>query len=217
MRFDYPLEVDMPHFALFFCAALILAITPGPGILYVVGRTWSAGRADGLASSFGAMMGGFVHVTACVVGISALVMASAMAFSILKICGGAYLIWMGIQTWRAATRETFSIPETSQIGVWRAFRQGVVVEATNPKTAAFFLAFIPQFIVPSAGHLGLQFLMLGIISVLLNTTADLLAVMGAGRLRARLLARPMLFRRIRQASGGLMATLGINLLVARRA
>jgi threonine/homoserine/homoserine lactone efflux protein len=163
------------------------------------------------------MMGGFVHVTACVVGISALVMASAMAFSILKICGGAYLIWMGIQTWRAATRETFSIPETSQIGVWRAFRQGVVVEATNPKTAAFFLAFIPQFIVPSAGHLGLQFLMLGIISVLLNTTADLLAVMGAGRLRARLLARPMLFRRIRQASGGLMATLGINLLVARRA
>jgi threonine/homoserine/homoserine lactone efflux protein len=206
----------MPHFALFFCAALLLAITPGPGILYVVGRTWSAGRADGLASSFGAMVGGFVHVTACVVGISALIMASATAFSILKICGGLYLIWMGIQTWRAAARGSFSIPEVLQAGSCRAFRQGIFVEATNPKTAAFFLAFIPQFIVPSAGHLGLQFLMLGIISVLLNTAADLLAVMGAGRIRARLMARPMLFRRVGQASGGLMATLGVSLLTARQ-
>jgi hypothetical protein len=83
--------------------------------------------------------------------------------------------------------------------------------------AAAFLAFIPQFIVPTAGHVGLQFLILGAVSVLLNTSADVLAVFGAGRLHARLLSRPLLFRRVRQASGGLMATLGISLLATRRA
>jgi threonine/homoserine/homoserine lactone efflux protein len=93
----------------------------------------------------------------------------------------------------------------------------MIVEATNPKTAAFFLAFIPQFIVPTAGHVELQFLMLGVISVLLNTSADILAVFGAGRLHARLVSRPLLFRRVRQASGCLVATLGVSLLAARRA
>ena len=98
----------------------------------------------------------------------------------------------------------------------RAFRQGVVVEATNPKTAAFFLAFIPQFIVVGAGHVALQFFVLGAVSVLLNTGADLVAVMGAAKLHARLLRRPGLFRRVRQGSGLLMASLGVGLLAARR-
>ena len=99
----------------------------------------------------------------------------------------------------------------------RALRQGVVVEATNPKTAAFFLAFIPQFIRLEAGHVALQFLVLGVISVLLNTGADLLAVMGAAKLHERFLHRPSLFRRLRQGSGILMASLGVGLLAARRA
>jgi threonine/homoserine/homoserine lactone efflux protein len=206
----------MPHLTLFLLAALALAITPGPGMFYVVGRTWAAGRADGLASSFGTMLGGFVHVVACVVGVSALIMASATAFTVLKLCGGVYLIWLGIQTWRSASQHNMEVPREGRTGVMQAFRQGVVVEATNPKTAAFFLAFIPQFIVPATGHVALQFLMLGVISVLLNTGADLLAVLCAHRLHERFLHRPSLFRRLRQGSGALMASLGIGLLLSRR-
>ena len=211
----------MPHIFLFAAAALLLAVTPGPGMFYVVGRTWAAGRRDGLASSLGTMLGGFVHVTACVVGVSALVMASATAFSVLKLAGGIYLVYLGIQTFRAASRESLAMPEESETG-WkdgalRALRQGVVVEATNPKTAAFFLAFIPQFIVVADGHVALQFLVLGVISVLLNTGADLVAVMGAAKLHERLIHRPGLFKRLRQGSGVMMASLGIGLLAARRA
>ena len=206
----------MPHLTLFLAAALVLAITPGPGIFYVVGRTWAGGRAEGLASSFGAMFGGFVHVIACVIGVSALVMASATAFTVLKLCGGLYLIWLGIQTWRSASKENLEMPDEGHSGAWRAFRQGIVVEATNPKTAAFFLAFIPQFIAPASGHVALQFLMLGVVSVMLNTTADVVAVMGASRLHERFLHRPSLFRRLRQGSGLLMASLGAGLLLSRR-
>lgn len=206
----------MPHLALFLTAALVLAITPGPGMFYVVGRTWAAGRVDGLASSLGTMLGGFVHVIACVIGVSALVMASATAFTVLKLCGGLYLVWLGIQTWRSASRDELRMPDEGRTGALRAFRQGIVVEATNPKTAAFFLAFIPQFIAVGSGHVALQFLMLGTISVLTNTAADLIAVLGASHLHQRFLHRPSLFRRLRQGSGVLMASLGVGLLVSRR-
>ena len=207
----------MPHIFLFLAAAFVLAVTPGPGMFYVVGRTWAAGKRDGLASSFGTMLGGFVHVAACVIGVSALVMASATAFSVLKIVGGLYLIYLGIQTFRIASREEMTMPDDNDRSGWmRAFRQGVVVEATNPKTAAFFLAFIPQFIRVETGHVALQFLVLGVISVLLNTGADLVAVMGAAKLHERFLHRPILFRRLRQGSGILMASLGVGLLAARR-
>lgn len=207
----------MPHLYLFLTAAFLLAIMPGPGMLYVVGRTWSAGRGDGFASSLGTMLGGFVHVIACVVGVSALVMASAAAFSVLKIAGGIYLIVLGIQAFRAASRDdTMPGAGFTRAGFGRALRQGAVVEATNPKTAAFFLAFIPQFISLEAGHVALQFLVLGTISVMLNTAADLVAVMAAAGLHRRLTARPMIFRRLRQGSGLLMTGLGVGLLAARR-
>src|ERR1051325_5961913 len=111
----------MPHLILFLAAALVLAITPGPGMFYVVGRTWAGGRADGLASSLGTMLGGLVHVTACVVGVSALVMASATAFTVLKFCGGLYLVWLGIQTWRSASKGDLEMPVEDHAGAWRAF------------------------------------------------------------------------------------------------
>src|SRR5580658_10189404 len=98
-------EGSMPHFLLFLMAAGLLAITPGPGIFYVVSRTWASGRRDGLASSLGTMAGGLVHVAACVIGVSAIIMASAAAFAVLKLCGGLYLIYLGVQTFRAASRE----------------------------------------------------------------------------------------------------------------
>jgi threonine/homoserine/homoserine lactone efflux protein len=197
----------------FLAAALLVAATPGPGILYVAARTLAGGRMEGLASSVGLGVGGLVHVLAGALGISALVLASAEAFALLKIVGAVYLIWLGLKTWRQAHVDAPT--EVKTVGAHRAFREGIVVEALNPKTAAFFLAFIPQFVDTSA-HIAGQFILLGSISVALNTTVDLIVTYWAAKVRAGLARRPSLIARARQASGAIMCGLGASLLVARR-
>ena len=210
---------DAGHFALFMAAALVLALTPGPGIFYVAARTLVGGRAEGIASSFGTGIGGAVHILAGSLGISALVLASAELFTGLKLLGAAYLVWMGWRTFRSARREALRIADVGSppcVGPRRALSEGVAVEALNPKTAAFFLAFIPQFIDPAHGDAALQFAVLGLTSVLLNTAVDIVVAVLAGALQQRLLARPALIRRLREASGAAMAALGIGLALARR-
>jgi threonine/homoserine/homoserine lactone efflux protein len=201
-------------FLLFLAAALIVAITPGPGIFYIVARTLAGGRREGLASSVGLGLGGLVHVFGGALGVSALIMASAEAFTVLKIAGAAYLIWLGLKTWREA--RIVEPSEARTTGVRRALREGIVVEALNPKTAAFFLAFIPQFVDPSA-NVAAQFVVLGLISVALNTSVDLIVTHWAARARAGLAKRPSFITRTRQVSGAVMCGLGATLLVARRA
>jgi len=197
----------------FLVAASIIALSPGPGIFYVAARTLAGGRSEGLASSFGTGIGGLVHVTAGAVGVSALLMASAQAFTLLKIAGAFYLIWLGIKTVREARIE---VPTASAaVGAGQAFRDGIVVEALNPKTAAFFLAFLPQFVDP-ASAVWLQFLGLGLVSVILNTAVDVFVVLAASRARAVALGRPTLLRRLRAGSGLVIASLGLGLLFARR-
>jgi threonine/homoserine/homoserine lactone efflux protein len=204
---------DLQSFLVFLLAVLLLAITPGPGIFYVAARTLAGGRSEGLASSFGTGVGGLVHVVAGAVGISALVVASAEAFTALKIVGAFYLIWLGFKTWREAGHvEPIGVEAT---GVFRAFRQGILVEALNPKTAAFFIALIPQFVDPSA-NVGLQFIILGVVSVVLNTAADVVVTCWAAKARAGLARRPSLVVRMRQASAAVMCALGASLLLARR-
>jgi threonine/homoserine/homoserine lactone efflux protein len=205
---------DFQTFFLFLAAALLVAITPGPGIFYIVARTLGGGRTEGLASSVGLGLGGLVHVFGGAVGISALVMASAEAFMLLKTAGALYLIWLGLKTWREA--RVVEPTEVQTTGVRRAFREGIVVEALNPKTAAFFLAFIPQFVDPSA-NVGAQFILLGLISVALNTSADLIVTYWAAKARAGLARRPSFLIKTRQASGAIMCGLGAALLFARRA
>ena len=159
---------DAGGFLLYLGAALLLAVTPGPGIMYVAARSLSGGRAEGFASSLGTGIGGFVHVAAGALGLSALLLASAEAFTVVKLASAAYLVWIGLRTIREAGQPLdLAIPPAS--GRNRAFREGILVEALNPKTAAFFLAFIPQFVSPSAGSVALQFLLLGFVSVALNT------------------------------------------------
>jgi threonine/homoserine/homoserine lactone efflux protein len=206
--------MDLATLALFFAAALAIAISPGPGIFYVAARTLAGGRSEGLASSFGTGLGGLVHVAAGAVGVSALVMASAEAFTMLKLAGALYLVWIGIKAIREA-RLQFEA-EAVTTGASRAFREGIVVEALNPKTAAFFLAFLPQFVDPSAGPVWLQFLVLGLISVALNTAVDVVVALLASRARSIATARPTMLRRLRMAAGGLIAALGLALLFARR-
>jgi threonine/homoserine/homoserine lactone efflux protein len=201
------------NFSLFLAAALIIAAIPGPGIFYVAARTLSGGRKAGIASTFGTALGGLVHVVGGALGISAIILASAQLFAALKFAGALYLIWLGIQTFREAG---IAPPEqAAPAGAGRAFREGIVVEALNPKMAVFFLAFIPQFIDPAAAHPALQFMALGLITVALNTIADFVVVV-ASAARSNMAGRPLLFQRLRQGSGIFIAGLGFSLALVRR-
>ncbi|MDO9712230.1 LysE family translocator [Paracraurococcus lichenis] len=211
---------DLTQLALFFAAAFLLAVTPGPGIFYVAARTLAGGRAEGVASSLGTGLGGMVHIIAGSLGVSAIVLASAELFTALKLIGAAYLVWIGLRTFRSARQDAAAGLEgrtaAPPVGPWRAFREGVLVETLNPKTAAFFLAFIPQFVDPAKGHIVLQFVALGFVPVALNTLADVVVAFAASGIRDGAAARPTLIRRLREASGAAMVALGIGLALTNR-
>ena len=197
--------LDAHRFVVFFAAAFLLAVTPGPGIFYVLARSLAGGRREGVESSLGTFVGGLCHVFAAALGVSAVLAASAVAFHTVKYAGAAYLVWLGIRMIRTRNAQVPAATLTSSPG---AFRQGILTEALNPKTALFFLSFIPQFIAPAAGHVFLQFLVLGAISVVLNTTADLLVVLLAAPLERQLRNSAPFRRRQRVASGLGMMGLG---------
>lgn len=164
----------------FMAAALVLAFTPGPGILYVMARTVSGGVVGGIASTLGTAVGGLVHVAVAAVGLSALLAASARGFLVVKYIGAAYLLFLGLRS-LANARRMPGIPARAPHGSRPAFFEGVLTEALNVKAALFFLAFIPQFVdhrLPAAP----QFALLGLICVLLNSAVDCLAVLLAARL-----------------------------------
>src|SRR6266436_5642604 len=200
---------DTQHFLLFLGAAVVLAITPGPGIFYVLARTLAGGRREGIQSSLGTFFGGLFHVVAAALGVSAILAASAVAFHTVKYAGAAYLVWLGIRMIRTRNAEmAVSASQPSQ----GAFRQGILTEVLNPKTALFFLSFIPQFIAPERSHVFLQFVVLGALSVLLNTAADLLVVVLAAPLE-RKLKSSMRFRRGQRVASGL-GMIGLGAYVA---
>ncbi len=202
--------IDAHRLALFLAAALVLAITPGPGIFYVLARTLAGGRREGIHSSLGTFLGGLFHVFAAALGVSAILAASAVAFHTVRYAGAAYLVWLGIRMIRTRNAEMTFAAAPSQ----GAFRQGIFTEALNPKTALFFLSFIPQFIAPERGHVFFQFVILGAISVILNTTADLLVVLLAAPLERKLKSSPRFRRRQRVASGMGMISLGAYVALA---
>jgi threonine/homoserine/homoserine lactone efflux protein len=208
------------QFALYLAAAFLLAVTPGPGIFYVAARSLAGGRAEGIASSFGTALGGLVHVLAGALGVSAIVLASAELFMALKWLGAGYLVWLGLRTIIAAQQDAVralaGADPAPAMGARRAFREGVVVEALNPKTAAFFLAFIPQFLDLNAGAVALPFILLGSIAVVLNTLADIVVAIGASRIREGAATRPAFIRRLREISGASMIALGAGLALAKR-
>ena len=200
--------LDSHRFLLFLAAALLLAATPGPGIFYVLARTLAGGRREGFQSSFGTFFGGLFHVFAAALGVSAILAASAIAFHTVKYAGAAYLVFLGIKMIRSRNTE---LPADTTAPKGSAFRQGILTEALNPKTALFFLSFIPQFIAPDRGHIFLQFALLGIISVSLNTAADLLVVSLAAPLERKLKSSARFRRTQRTASGLGMIGLGAYL------
>jgi threonine/homoserine/homoserine lactone efflux protein len=194
-------------FFLFGLAALGLLVVPGPAVLYIVTRSIHQGRAAGLVSVLGVATGSLVHVAAAALGLSALLMSSAVAFEAVKLLGAAYLIWLGIRTLRGHGEE--ELPEGGEPAkLSRAYAQGVVVNVLNPKTALFFLAFLPQFVDPGAGRPAPQMLVLGALFVTLGCLSDGTYALIASRLGEWLRARPTFARNRRRVSGVVYITLG---------
>ncbi|MEV7005793.1 LysE family translocator [Streptosporangium sp. NPDC051022] len=198
---------DVMTLALFAAATLALLLVPGPAVLYIVTRSVAQGRGAGLVSVLGIHLGSVVHVVAAALGVSALVAASATAFTVVKYLGAAYLVWLGIRklTARSGGDEAAEPPLASRT---RLFWEGFVINVLNPKTAIFFLAFLPQFTDPARGPVAVQVVVLGLVWIALGMASDgafaLLASAMAGRLRRSARAR----RRLDVTSGVVYLGLG---------
>jgi threonine/homoserine/homoserine lactone efflux protein len=208
---------DFTRFLLFLTTAVLLAIAPGPGMLYVLARSLAGGKREGVLSAFGTFLGGMVHVFAAALGVSIVLARSAVAFATVKYVGAAYLCFLGVRMILGARKEKANAEEISP-DVSREVKharnplwQGVATEVLNPKTALFFLSFIPQFVDRSGGHVFLQFVALGTISVVMNTTADLMVIALAGPLGERIRSSATFRRRQRTVTGAIMIGLGTYL------
>ena len=193
---------------LFLGAAVVLLAIPGPAVLYIVGRTLGQGRSAGLVSALGIGVGTLVHVAAAAVGLSALLMSSAIAFGVVKYLGAAYLIYLGIQKLRREELLDAS-PEAAPSKLSHVFGQGVIVNVLNPKTALFFFAFLPQFVDASRGNVVSQILFLGTLFAVMGVTSDSLWALFAGTVSHRLKSNPGWMKRQRYVSGGMLISLGV--------
>ena len=179
---------DLPTLGTFVAVVLGLFLIPGPAVLLVISRTVQGGRNAGVATGLGIAAGDFLHTLFAAVGMSAVLMTSALAFSVVKYVGAAYLIYLGIRAMLEKPKDP-DLPAAAPIAPGKAFLQAIPAELLNPKTALFFLAFMPQFVHPERGSTFLQFAGLGLILVVLSaiyTTLLALSVRPLGRLAGRL-------------------------------
>jgi threonine/homoserine/homoserine lactone efflux protein len=193
---------------LFVTGAAILLVIPGPAVTYVVSRSIGHGRAAGLVSVLGIVTGTLCHVVAAALGISALLASSAVAFQFVKYLGAAYLIYLGIKTLRR-NEEQLAEADTGETKLMRIYGQGLLVNLLNPKTALFFLAFLPQFVDPARGYVTLQILQLGVLFALMGWGSDSVYAVIAGSVAERIRGSRRLRRAQRNISGGGLIALGL--------
>jgi threonine/homoserine/homoserine lactone efflux protein len=211
--------LDSAKFCVFLTAAFLLAIAPGPGMLYVLARSLAGGKREGVLSALGTFVGGMVHVFAAAAGVSVILAKSAAAFAVVKYAGAAYLGFLGLRMILEAHRDTTQNDkefDPAALPHRGPFLQGVTTEVLNPKTALFFLSFIPQFVNRESGHVFFQFLLLGSLSVALNTSADLVVTALAGPLGNRIRSSATFRRRQRTATGAIMIGLGTYLATSEK-
>jgi threonine/homoserine/homoserine lactone efflux protein len=193
---------------LFMTGAMLLLLVPGPAVLYITSRSIGLGRAAGLVSATGIAVGTLFHVAAATLGLSALLVSSATAFQFVKYAGAAYLIYLGIRTLRGADAAMLG-PAGERRSLRSIFGQGVLVNLLNPKTALFFLAFLPQFVDPARGHATLQIFELGVLFALMGWMSDSVWALLAGTFGARLRGNVRLRGAQRKVSGGALIALGL--------
>jgi threonine/homoserine/homoserine lactone efflux protein len=200
---------------LFSLAALALIVVPGPAVLYIVAQSIDGGRTAGLLSALGVAVGGLVHATAAAIGLSALLLSSATAFTVVKLAGAAYLIGLGLYT-LLVRKEDAGEAVRSERRLRRSFVQGVVVNVLNPKTALFFIAFLPQFVDRDAGSAAAQLLVLGLVFVGLAVVSDSVWALAAGTAASRLRASSRFLAVRRYVSGSVFVGLGAVTALAKR-
>jgi threonine/homoserine/homoserine lactone efflux protein len=174
------------NLALFAGAALILLLVPGPAVLYIVGRSVAQGRKAGMVSVLGIHVATFIHVLAAALGLAALLLSSALAFSVVKYAGAAYLVWLGLRKIFGPVENAGTDGELPRYSHARLFRDGFVVNLLNPKTALFFFAFLPQFVDVGRGHVAMQITLLGFVFALLGFCTDSAYALLAGTAGDRL-------------------------------
>jgi threonine/homoserine/homoserine lactone efflux protein len=201
---------DAHSLLIFIGAGLLLNITPGPDVLYIVGRSLSQGRTAGVVSSFGIAAGCLFHVTAAALGLSAVMVTVPAAFDIVRYAGAAYLVWLGINALRS-TSDTVAFKTLERSSNAAIFRQGALTNILNPKVALFFLAFLPQFTDPARGPMALQILWLGLIFIFNGTIVCVAYALAAAYLGDWLKSRRHASRRLSQLTGVLYIALGLRL------
>lgn len=199
----------------FLLAAVLITASPGPDNLMVLGMGISKGRRQGIAFGLGCALGCLSHTLLAVIGVSALIAASPMAFTLLKIGGGLYLVWLGVQALRSTGNARLGTAEAGETSLWRLFLKGVFANAINPKVVLFFLSFLPQFVLPANGHAAMQMALLGL---LFTTQAALLfSLLGffSGSVGQLLMRRPRVAAWLDRVAGAVFVGLGLRLMVAR--
>ena len=202
---------DIHHYGLFVLAAIVLILTPGQDTLYILGRSLSGGLRAGVASALGITAGSVVHTLAAAAGLSLLLRAFPPAFVAVKLCGAAYLIYLGARLVLARNAVHDLTMRSPPSSARRAFVQGALTNLLNPKVALFFLAFLPQFIDPQGASKGVAFLTLGATFVSMGGIWCLVLACAAARLRAFLVRNAVLRRRIDRGVGALFMLLGARL------
>ena len=210
----------------FLIAAVLLNVSPGPDMAYIIGQTAVHGRKIGFFSSFGVVSGAFVHVFAAALGLSAILATSALAFSIVKWVGVAYLVWLGIGALRSSFAKSASASDIDDIAsarvtahnvtAFQAWRQGAMIDVLNPKVAIFFMAFLPQFVHPEQGHGALQFLILGTTVNLIGLVVEGMIVLMVGAAALRIKGNGAIGAWLQRSLGAMFIALGLRLAITEQ-
>ncbi|AKQ64908.1 Lysine exporter protein (LYSE/YGGA) [Myxococcus hansupus] len=207
---------DLTRLTAYFVAVLALILTPGPDTMLVLARSLGQGRKAGIVSALGICAGCQFHIAAAALGLSALLATSALAFSVVKWVGAAYLVWMGVQMLRAPDTGPEVVKALPPKGLLRIFRDGVVTNVLNPKVAVFFLSFLPQFVVAAEGSTGLQFLGLGLMFSVTGTLWLMVLAATAGTFGGWMRRNPRVEAWQKRVTGGVFVALGARLALQRQ-
>lgn len=201
--------IDTTTLLLFCIASIVLVITPGPNMFYIISRSVGQGRKEGIVSALGVDSGSLVHIGASAIGLSALLVSSALAFTIVKYLGASYLIYLGVNILLERTTAT-NVETLKYSSLWKIYRQGFITNVLNPKAAIFFLSFFPQFVDVSRGSVIMQILVLGAIFVLIGIAIDLIIASLAGMVGDYLKESIRFWKTQRWFTGSVLIALGVS-------
>lgn len=207
--------IDQATLLVYLTVLVGFVFIPGPAVLLTIARAASSGTRVGIATGLGIAVGDVVHTTLAVFGLSALLMTSALLFSIVKYLGAGYLVYLGIKAMRERA-DRVSLGHTPAITAKKAFRQAVIAEMLNPKSALFFLAFLPQFVHAQNGSVSTQLAILGLLFVLMGALSTMLFALGAGQIGNLLRRHPAILRWQGKVVGAIYCALGIRLALQER-